>query len=145
MGSRAVPASAGALASSGLAIQSGCRPGRHVCAPRASHGIMETLRDRLGLARWAPVPLRLIVGYGFMAHGFAKLSRGVGAFALILQTLGVPAPGFMAWSTILVELLGGLAVLLGAFVPLVSIPMAAVLLVAVLTVHLPFGFNSIKL
>jgi hypothetical protein len=25
-------------------------------------------------ARWAPVPLRLIVGYGFMEHGFAKLA-----------------------------------------------------------------------
>jgi hypothetical protein len=28
------------------------------------------------IARWAPVPLRLIVGYGFMEHGFAKLGRG---------------------------------------------------------------------
>jgi putative oxidoreductase len=51
----------------------------------------------------------------------------------------------MAWSTILVELLGGLAVLLGAFVPLVSIPMAAVLLVAIFTVQLPYGFSSINL
>jgi putative oxidoreductase len=30
-------------------------------------------------------------------------------------------------------------------VPLASIPMAAVLLVAMFTVHLPFGFTSIKL
>ena len=51
----------------------------------------------------------------------------------------------MAWLTIGVELAGGLAVLLGAFVPLVSLPMAAVLLVAIFTVHLPFGFTSIKL
>ena len=35
--------------------------------------------------------------------------------------------------------------LLGALVPLASIPMAAVLLVATLTVHLPYGFSSIKL
>src|SRR5271155_4467926 len=51
----------------------------------------------------------------------------------------------MAWSTILIELLGGLAILLGAFVTPVSIPMAAVLLVAMFTVHLPYGFSSIKL
>jgi putative oxidoreductase len=51
----------------------------------------------------------------------------------------------MAWSTILTEILGGLAVLLGAFVTLASLPMAAVLLVAMLTVHLPYGFSSIKL
>src|SRR5256885_1371600 len=97
------------------------------------------------IARWAPVPLRLIVGYGFMEHGFAKLARGLDAFPAILQALGVPAPHLMAWLTIIVEILGGLAVLLGALVPLASIPMAAVLLVATITVHLPYGFSSIKL
>jgi putative oxidoreductase len=35
--------------------------------------------------------------------------------------------------------------LLGAFVPLASVPMAIVLLVAIFTVHLPNGFSSIKL
>src|SRR5712672_1325119 len=96
-------------------------------------------------ARWASVPLRLIVGYGFMEHGFAKLARGPEAFATILHAIGVPAPHLMAWSTILVEVSGGLAVLLGALVPLASLPMAAVLLVAIFTVHLPYGFSSIKL
>ena len=90
------------------------------------------------IARWAPIPLRLIVGYGFMEHGFVKLARGSDAFATILDAIGVPAPHFMAWSTILIELIGGLApVILGAFVALVSLPMAAVLLVAMFTVHLP--------
>ena len=97
------------------------------------------------VAVWAPIPLRLIVGYGFMEHGFAKLSRGPEAFTVILHTIGVPAPHLMAWLTILTELIGGLAVLLGAFVPLVSLPMAMVLFVAMLTVHLPYGFSSIKL
>src|SRR6201984_2807959 len=90
------------------------------------------------IARWAPVPLRLIVGYGFMEHGFAKLARGPDAFPVILQALGVPAPHLMGWLTILVEIFGGLAVLLGALVPLASIPMGAVLLVAMITVHLPY-------
>jgi putative oxidoreductase len=103
------------------------------------------LPRRFSIARWAPIPLRLIVGYGFMEHGFAKLFRGPEAFAAILHTMGVPAPHLMAWLTILTELIGGLAVLLGAFVPLVSLPMAAVLLVAAVTVHLPYGFSSIKL
>src|SRR6516225_3636837 len=51
--------------------------------------------------RWPLIPLRLIVGYGFMEHGFAKLAKGPDAFASILQAIGVPAPHFMAWSTIL--------------------------------------------
>ena len=54
-------------------------------------------------------------------------------------------PELSAWATILVELLGGAAVLLGAFIPFVSVPMAIVLLVATFTVHLPNGFSSIKL
>ncbi len=95
--------------------------------------------------RWAPLPLRLIVGYGFMEHGAAKLGRGVGSFADILHAIGTPFPALMAWLTVLVELFGGLAILLGAFVALASIPMAIVLLVAIFTVHLPNGFSSIKL
>ena len=101
--------------------------------------------SRFPIGRWAAIPLRLIVGYGFMQHGIAKLSRGPDAFVTILHTLGVPAPHLVAWLTILVELLGGLAVVLGAFVALASLPMAALLLVAIFTVHLPYGFSSIKL
>jgi putative oxidoreductase len=96
-------------------------------------------------ARWTPIPLRLIVGFGFMQHGYAKFLRGPDTFAGILHALGVPAPHFMAWLTILTELLCGLAVFLGAFVPLVSIPMAILLVVAIFSVHLRFGFSSIKL
>ena len=70
---------------------------------------------------------------------------GLGYVPLNFAALGVPARHQMGWLTILVEIFGGLAVLLGALVPLASIPMAAVLLVAMLTVHLPYGFSSIKL
>ena len=95
--------------------------------------------------QWAPIPLRLVTGYGFMEHGYAKLARGPDSFVHILQALGMPMPELLAWATILVELLGGAAVLLGAFIPLVSVPMAIVLLVAIFTVHLPNGFSSITL
>jgi putative oxidoreductase len=106
---------------------------------KLSEGISDAMKC------WAPIPLRMIVGYGFIAHGFAKLMKGPDVFVGIVHALGVPAPHLMAWLTIIVELLGGFAVLLGAFVPLVSLPMTAVLLVAIFTVHLPFGFTSIKL
>src|SRR5215510_15983917 len=91
------------------------------------HAVPSTLLNRFPFSRWAPIPLRLIVGYGFMAHGFAKLAKGPDAFASILNALGVPAPHLMAWATILTELLGGLAVMLGSFVSLVSVPMATIL------------------
>lgn len=109
------------------------------------HSSRFTAFIRPSMARWAPIPLRLIVGIGFLQHGFAKLSKGPAGFTNILHAIGVPAPHLMAWLTILVEIVGGFAVLVGALVPLVSVPMTAVLLVAMFTVHLPYGFSSIKL
>jgi putative oxidoreductase len=94
---------------------------------------------------WTALPLRLIVGYGFMAHGYSKLSGGPDHFAGILQAIGVPSPEVMAWATIAVELLGGFAVIIGAFVTLASIPMVIVLVTAIVTVHFHFGFSSIRL
>jgi putative oxidoreductase len=111
----------------------------------ARNSSLESAGFSAAAIRWAPVPIRLIVGYGFFAHGYAKLTRGPDLFAATLQGLAVPTPHLMAWLTILVELLGGLAVLLGALVVLASVPMAVVLVVAIVTVHLPFGFSSIKL
>jgi putative oxidoreductase len=100
---------------------------------------------RAQLSRYAMLPLRLIVGYGFLEHGLAKLSKGAGVFSSILHAAGVPAPHLMAWITIATEVLGGVAILLGAFVSLVSIPAITLLIVAIVTVHLPYGFSSIKL
>ncbi|MEH2514061.1 putative oxidoreductase [Nitrobacteraceae bacterium AZCC 1564] len=94
---------------------------------------------------WYTIPLRMIVGFGFMQHGYAKLARGSESFAGILHALHVPMPWMMSWLTILIELVGGFAVFVGGLIPLVSIPMAVVLLVAIFTVHLPNGFSSIKL
>jgi putative oxidoreductase len=70
------------------------------------------------------------VGYGFTEHGFAKLPRRPDAFAGILQRLGVPMPHVAVWLTIGTELLGGLALWLGAFVVWASIPASLVLLVS---------------
>jgi putative oxidoreductase len=59
--------------------------------------------------------------------------------------MGLPLPHVFAWITIVTEIVGGLCILVGALVPAVSSPMAIVLLVAIFTVHLPYGFPSIKL
>jgi putative oxidoreductase len=107
--------------------------------------LWDDLRNRWNLAQWAPLPIRLLVGFGFFEHGLAKLSKGPDHFVDIVSAIGTPLPHLMAWLTIWIELLGGLAVMLGAFVTLLSVPMAAVLLVAMFTVHIQFGFTSIKL
>ena len=94
--------------------------------------------------QWAPLPLRLIIGYGFLAHGWAKLSRGPDGFARLLEQVGAPLPGVMAWVSTFTEILGGLAILVGAFVAVVSLPLIVMMLVAMFTVHLRYGFSSIN-
>ena len=96
-------------------------------------------------SEWYAVPLRLVVGLGFMEHGYAKLARGPDAFIAILQAIGVPLAHLLGWATITVEIVGGVLVLLGLFVRVAAAPMIVVLLVAIFTVHLPNGFSSIKL
>jgi|SRR4029077_6610420 len=96
-------------------------------------------------AGWYALPLRLIIGFGFMQYGYAKLARGPDDFISVLHAMGLPAPSVLGWATIIVELIGGLMILAGALIPLATVPMAIVLLVAIFTVHLPNGFSSIKL
>jgi putative oxidoreductase len=107
--------------------------------------IMRLGSHRPALRHWAALPLRLIVGYGFIVHGYAKVMNGPDRFAASLHALGVPASHVMAWLTIAFELAGGLAVLVGAWIPIISVPLGVILLAAAVTVHLPYGFSSIKL
>jgi putative oxidoreductase len=115
--------------------------------PDTPTAILENWTERLTNAAspWSALPLRLVIGYGFIVHGYAKLGRGPETFALVLHTLGVPAPLFLSWLTTVTELVGGLLVLGGAFVAIAAIPLAVVLLTALVTVHLPYGFFSVKL
>lgn len=91
---------------------------------------------------WMLLPLRLIVGYGFVAHGVAKLSRGPEAFGRVLHVLGVPFPGPTAWMVTLLEVSCGAAILIGLFVTLACIPLIGTMLVAMFTVHLRYGFSA---
>src|SRR5688500_13143283 len=87
---------------------------------------------------WALLPLRLIIG-------FAKLSRGPENFAAVLKAIGVPLPHLMAWVTSLVELMGGISVMAGAFVLPLTLPLAVVMMTAMFSVHFQYGYSSIRL
>lgn len=93
---------------------------------------------------WVLLALRLVVGFGFMAHGVAKWERGPEGFGRLLHQMGVPIPTVSAWAVTMVELLGGLAILLGVLVALASVPLIVTMLVAMFTVHLPHGFSSVQ-
>ena len=53
---------------------------------------MIKLRNEPLWSQWASLPLRPVIGYGFMVHGWAKWSRGPAAFAELLKQVGVPLP-----------------------------------------------------
>ena len=95
--------------------------------------------------QWALLPLRLMIGFGFAAHGYAKLSRGPDKFAIILEGIGIPLPHAVAWITTVLELVGGLSVMAGAFVVPLTLPLTVVMTAALITVHLQYGFSSIRL
>jgi len=94
--------------------------------------------------RWALLPLRMIVGCGFIAHGMAKWTRGPAKFGNLLHFIGVPFPVPTAWLVTLVEVFGGLAILVGAFVALASIPLVTSMLVAMFSLQTRYGFSSVN-
>jgi putative oxidoreductase len=94
--------------------------------------------------QWTTTALRLVIGFGCMAHGWAKLSRGPASFANLLHQVGVPFPLPTAWAVTMLELFGGLAIIAGAFVAVVSIPLIGSMIVAMVTVQLRYGFSSVN-
>lgn len=98
-------------------------------------------------SEWAPIPLRLILGFGFVYHGFPKLFNAqeregtVGMF----QGLGIPMPEMSVWLVGIVEFVGGLALILGAFVAIFAALNLVSMLVALFVVHLPNGFNFMNI
>lgn len=95
----------------------------------------------------APIPLRLILGSGFMYHGFPKLFSAGGHqnFVGMLQGSGMPAPELTAWAVGGFEFFGGLALVVGAFTAAISVLGAVEMAVAALLVHLPAGFNFLNI
>ena len=93
---------------------------------------------------WALLPLRVIVGAGFLAHGMAKWHRGPEKFAKLLQLIGAPSPLATAWFVTALEVLGAIAIIIGAFVLLASIPLFISMVVAMLTIHVHYGFSAVN-
>jgi putative oxidoreductase len=90
------------------------------------------------------VPLRLLTGTGFLLHGLAKLNRGPAKFGALLRYTGVPFPVHTAWAVTLLEIFGGLALIVGAFVTIVSFPLIISMLVAMLSLQIHYGFSAVN-
>jgi putative oxidoreductase len=96
---------------------------------------------RFRLAKWGMLPLRIVVGLVFLMHGGQKLFVfGLAGTADIMGKLGLPLPSLAAAIVITVELLGGLAILLGIFTRLAGALLAFEMVVAILVARLHGGF-----
>ncbi len=101
---------------------------------------VQKLRSDLGL-----LTLRLGLATVFMYHGSQKLfgafgGPGLEGFTGYLTQLGIPFASLNAVLAASTEFFGGVALLVGLFVPLVSIPMVFTMLVAAFSAHQ--GFNA---
>jgi putative oxidoreductase len=97
---------------------------------------LPTNRTDLGLAI-----LRVTTGTILAAHGAQKLFvYGVAGVSGAFAQMGIPMPGIAGPSTGLVELLGGLALIVGLLTRLAGFGLAIAMLGAIGFVHLAGGF-----
>ncbi|VVT54344.1 putative membrane protein [Kosakonia radicincitans] len=88
---------------------------------------------------YAALIMRLALGILFLAHFslkfFAFTPAGTAKF---FASLGLP--GWLAYVTMAVELVGAIALILGVYARIVAIVLIPILLGAIFTVHGPAGF-----
>lgn len=89
--------------------------------------------------------LRIIVGVVFFAHGYLKFfTMGMDGVTGFFGSLGIPAPALAAWGVTLLELIGGLALILGVFTPVLGLLFAADMAGAILFAKRSAGFFQPK-
>ncbi|MEX2586807.1 MAG: DoxX family protein [Actinomycetota bacterium] len=97
------------------------------------------LRQLGSAAGFAPTALRLIIGIIFTAHGWDKLQGGPENFAGFLTMLNVPAPEIMAWVVTLLELVGGILLIVGVLTRLVGVLFVLLMVATTLLVKVDVG------
>ena len=102
---------------------------------------MRSLGSSLGRAAdIGPLLMRFGVGAVFAIHGWQKFDQGVSNFAGFLESLNVPAPEVVAWLMTIAEGIGGLMLILGVLTRLVTLPLIAIMVGAILLVKDDIGF-----
>jgi uncharacterized membrane protein YphA (DoxX/SURF4 family) len=94
-------------------------------------------------AGYAPLVLRIVIGIIFLAHGLQKFGvfgdmnlEGVTGF---FGDQGIPLPGIMAPLVAAIEVVGGLALIVGFGTRIASILLAIIMVVAIFAVNLSKG------
>lgn len=84
------------------------------------------------------VILRVVLGLTFFIHGLTKFQGGITNIVGYFDSLGIP--GFMAYVVAVIELVGGIVIILGLGTQIVSILFAFIMVGAIFTAKLSLGF-----
>jgi putative oxidoreductase len=87
---------------------------------------------------WSLLILRVVLGVTFLIHGVAKFQMGLGNVAGWFESIGIM--GFLGYVVAFVELLGGIALIVGIGTRVASAIIALVMLGAIFTAKLSIGF-----
>lgn len=102
-----------------------------------------TIRTPLFLTRLAPFAatvLRVAVGIVFIAHGYDKVRNGLEGFAGFLTSLNVPMPELMSYVVTILEIGGGILLILGLGTRIVALLLALEMVFTIALVKLDVGF-----
>lgn len=86
----------------------------------------------------ATLILRVVLGITFFVHGLDKFQGGIENTAGWFASIGLP--GFLAYGVAVIELVGGILLIIGLASRVVSGLLAAVMIGAILKVKLAAGF-----
>src|SRR3954449_4548286 len=87
---------------------------------------------------WSTLLLRVVLGITFFVHGLVKFQGGIENTVGWFDSIGIP--GFLAYVVAIIELVGGIALILGLGTRIVSVLIGFIMLVAIFSVKLPAGF-----
>ena len=90
------------------------------------------------LAQYGPLPLRILAGVAFIIRGLPKLSNIAGTEHFFANMVGLPAP--MALPIGLLEVIGGIALLVGILTRIASIMFIIEMIGSTITAKLSKGF-----
>ena len=98
------------------------------------------------LAMYGDFLVRIVAGLIFIFAGYGKLfgAPGIEGFTGMLTSIGFPFPGFWAVLVGIVELVGGILLLVGLCNKVSAALLSIVMLVAIITVHIPNGWNDTR-
>jgi putative oxidoreductase len=84
---------------------------------------------------------RVVVAYGFYEPAMMKWGD-IKSVAEWFGSMGIPFPTLNAYMAASTEALGVVLLTLGLLTRFISIPLIVVMIVAIVTVHLPHGFSA---